>query len=125
MKTETEFRLPKPTITWKQVEQRRADFEAAHAAPFGGQVYQLLDLLNYDDGSETYFKERLVYDPDLNVLHLNFRYDYEVDLDRIKTPLALIGWARHLSGKNWMRSRDHIDEFLKVVCEIKGWRDHY
>jgi hypothetical protein len=117
---DTEFRLPKPTIPWREVEQRRAQWMAKHADPLsGGYSYPLLDILNYDDGSDTYFAERLVYNPQLNVLYLNFRYDCAIDLDRIQTRISLAGWARHLCGKNWV-TIDHIDEFLKVVCEIKG-----
>lgn len=40
------------------------------------------------------------------------RGDYRVDLDRCRTPGALLGWIEHLSQKNWVTPK-HIQELIQ------------
>jgi hypothetical protein len=47
-------------------------------------------------------------------------YPYEITLDRIPDPMALLRWVEHLTSKRWMPS-DLLGEFIKAVCKIKGW----
>ena len=47
-------------------------------------------------------------------------YEYEVDLDRIKAPIDLVSWTRHLNEKIWF-DRLMLNHFIVMVCEIKGW----
>ena len=51
-----------------------------------------------------------------NVLLIRFKYDYEVDLDRIKT-------ERDLLNKTWMTAR-HIDRFIEAAASIKHFNVH-
>jgi hypothetical protein len=44
-------------------------------------------------------------------------YDYEVDLDRIKTPANLMNWVAHLAEKTWM-SNDAIRRFIVLGVRI-------
>ena len=54
---------------------------------------------------------------------LNFRYPYEIELNRIPTPLALMQWVHHLCEKNWMDS-ERICIFIEAVAANKGWKMH-
>ena len=45
---------------------------------------------------------------------------YEFALDRIDSPLKLLGWVEHLSGKVWMKSLD-LRELIIAVSEHFGW----
>jgi hypothetical protein len=58
-----------------------------------------------------------------NVLLLRFRYDYEIDLDEIKTERDLLAWALHLSGKTWMNTQ-RIGRFIEAVAQIKRLSVH-
>jgi hypothetical protein len=51
---------------------------------------------------EQFYRERIVYVRDRNVLLLRFEYDYEVDLDRIESEVALLNWILHLCEKTWI-----------------------
>jgi hypothetical protein len=76
-----------------------------------------------------FFRERIVYVRNNNVLLLRFAYDdemgceYELDLDRIKTERDLLAWVFHLVGKPWMRA-ERIKVFVIVVADIKGFNIH-
>jgi hypothetical protein len=87
-----------------------------------GKVYSAGDLPDSPAGplEEQFFRERLVYDSKIDVLHLRFRYDYEVDTERITKPMHLLRWVAHLTEKTWMNAT-FLGEFIKKVCEIKGW----
>lgn len=54
---------------------------------------------------------------------LNFQYPYEIDLNRISTPLHLVNWVAHLCGKTWM-TRDRVYYFVEAVCKAKRWKIH-
>ena len=114
-----EFRLPPLTVTWKQVKE--AWDATCERTPFG-KTYRLLDLLDSPAGplEEQFFRERLVYDSKSDVLHVRFRYDYEVDTESITEPIHLLRWAVHFTEKTWMNAI-FIGEFIKKVCAVKGW----
>lgn len=48
---------------------------------------------------------------------------YQIDLDRVPTPLALLNWIHHLSEKNWI-STTHVHDLIDEICRIKGWDHH-
>lgn len=48
---------------------------------------------------------------------------YDIALNRIKTPLQLLGWCDQLMEKTWVE-KGLIQEFINLVCEHKGWEIH-
>ena len=60
------------------------------------------------------------YDPRNETLTINVVYEYEVDLDRIRTPADLLEWTHHLAEKNWITTAV-LAEFIERVFTIKGW----
>jgi hypothetical protein len=82
------MKLPPLTVTWKEVEEA---WDATGEKLPLGKIYRLLDFLDSPAGplEEQFFAERLVYDSKLDVLYVRFRYDYEVDLERITKPMHL------------------------------------
>jgi len=46
---------------------------------------------------------------------------YDFDGAEIRTPLHLLTWIRHLSGKRWF-THHHAGQLIDVVCEAKGWQ---
>lgn len=48
---------------------------------------------------------------------------YEIDLDRVPTPLALLNWIHHLSEKYWITTM-HVHDLIDEICRIKGWDHH-
>jgi hypothetical protein len=57
------------------------------------------------------------------ILYVRFRYDYPIEISRIRTPLDLVRWALHLCGKTWMK-KEFLEAFIKAVCAIKAWKVH-
>ena len=55
-----------------------------------------------------------------NTLAVNSTYCYEIGLERIPTPMALLHWSHHLCEKTWM-PKEFIREFMRRVSAIKGW----
>lgn len=47
--------------------------------------------------------------------------NYEIELRRIPTELALIEWIVQLSSKRWFDG-PLLRQFTQVVCEAKGWQ---
>ena len=51
--------------------------------------------------------------------------DYEIESERISTPLALLCWIRHMSEKSteaWKGMTPYaIGAFIQKVCIDKGW----
>jgi hypothetical protein len=117
-----EFQFPPLTVTWKQCEDA---WDATGKQTPLGKIYTAGDLIDSPAGplEEAFFRERLVYDPELDVLHVRFFYDYEVDTERITEPIHLLRWVLHLCGKTWMNMH-FIKEFAKKVCAIKGWNPY-
>jgi hypothetical protein len=49
------------------------------------------------------------------------RFDpYEFTLDRIDSPLKLLGWVEHLSGKVWMKALD-LRDLIIAVSQYFEW----
>lgn len=49
-------------------------------------------------------------------------WDYDIALDGVATPLALLHWVAHLAGKGWAgMTSEEIGAFIETVCERKGW----
>lgn len=48
---------------------------------------------------------------------------YQFALDRIDTPLKLLGWVHHLTEKVWMESLD-LRELIEAVADHFGWNIH-
>jgi hypothetical protein len=46
--------------------------------------------------------------------------NYEIELRRIPTELALVEWIVQLSSKRWFDAQ-LLRQFVHVVCEAKGW----
>jgi hypothetical protein len=111
-----EFQLPPLTVTWKQCEEAWASL---------GSTFSAIALVECEGGKldDRFFAERLVYDPNLDVLHVRFFHDYEVDTQGITEPMHLVRWVLHFCGKTWMNVQ-FIDEFIKKVCAIKGWNPY-
>ena len=61
-----------------------------------------------------------IHDKKLNYITINIMYEYDIALRRISDFQELMVWTYHLAGKGWMETK-HIKEFIKRVCEIKGW----
>lgn len=113
-----ESKLPPITLEWDEVKSR----EKLMGERFGIAM-KLSQLSEYCEPREQYYRERIVYVRSNNVLHLRLKYDYEVDLDRIKTPANLLNWVAHLAEKTWMSS-EAIRRFIQAVAEIKGFNIH-
>lgn len=58
---------------------------------------------------------------DKHFVGLFFRYPYFIEMSRISTPVSLLWWIHHLTGKNWI-TRDTIHVLIKKVCAVKGWK---
>jgi hypothetical protein len=54
---------------------------------------------------------------------INRHYPYVIELSRIPDFQGLLEWVDHLGGKAWM-DRVLIREFIRRVCEVKGWVLH-
>jgi hypothetical protein len=113
-----ESELPPITLSLEEVKKR----ESLMREQFGIAM-KPSQLKEYCEPREEYYRERIVYVRSNNVLHLRLMYDYEVDLDRIKTPANLLNWVAHLAEKTWM-SNDVIRRFIQAVAEIKGFNIH-
>jgi hypothetical protein len=110
-----ESELPPIALSLEEVKEReRLMGEQFGFAMNGSQLEE------YCKPREEYYRERIVYARSNNVLHLRFKYDYDVDLDRIKTPANLLNWVAHLAEKTWM-SGESIRRFIQALAEIKGF----
>jgi hypothetical protein len=72
---------------------------------------------------DQFYRERIVYVRDLNVLLLRFEYPYEVDLDEINSKAALLNWTLHLTEKVWM-TLERLHLFIEAVAAIKKFNLH-
>lgn len=48
-------------------------------------------------------------------------YDYDIEMRRIPTPLALLEWLHQVLGKSWEFDTWEVAEMIREVCAIKGW----
>lgn len=76
-----------------------------------------LDLTN------NYYRQRIVRVRSNETLLVRFRYDYEIDLDKIDTEADLLIWLRHLCGKNWM-TIERLRYVMDAIAAIKGFDLH-
>ena len=67
--------------------------------------------------------EQFFKDNNCVVIHADPNYLYEIDLDRVPTPLALANWMHHLCSKYWITTV-HIHVLIDKICELKGWDHH-
>jgi hypothetical protein len=56
-------------------------------------------------------------------LTINVRYEYPIELSRIKSMASLLRWSSHLCEKTWMNTT-LIREFIDRVGKFKGWDVH-
>jgi hypothetical protein len=56
-------------------------------------------------------------------LVLNYAYEYNIVLDRIKSPSDVLGWVLHLSGKNWMNT-ERLVNFINKCAEANNTDYH-
>jgi hypothetical protein len=115
--------LPPLTVTSERLEK-------AHNEIFGGENDEIRAVSpsaftnsKWSKLFEQFYRERIVYVRNLNVLLLRFQYDYEVDLDRIKSEAALLNWTLHLCDKTWMTT-ERIHFFIETVAAIKKFDVH-
>jgi len=47
-------------------------------------------------------------------------YDYDIEWTRLDTPLKLVGWTRHLTGKRWMNPVK-LKQFMEYVADYHKW----
>lgn len=74
--------------------------------------------------TELEFYDQMYYEDGYFILPVRAHADYHIEAERIKTPLDLIQWVRHLAGKKWM-GRRRIRDFVDGVCEQKGWEGRF
>ena len=49
-------------------------------------------------------------------------YEYDIEMDRIPDPMALLQWVAHLGQKTWPgMTAQEISAFIERICERKGW----
>lgn len=73
----------------------------------------------HDDWVEAHFR----YQKSNNTFHILVRYDYEIDLDKIKAPVDLLWLVHHMGGKTWM-NKEHLREMIVRISKIKGWKPY-
>jgi hypothetical protein len=78
------------------------------------------ELLKKSQKCDRLMKRIFVHNKKRNTFTINATYAYEISLDRIPTPLALLHWAWHLCEKNWM-PQTFVRQFIGRVSDIKGW----
>jgi hypothetical protein len=122
--------LPDLTVSEEEIENAKSEFwdlppNQDGTIPVFSKMHSIPEIADalYGKLSDQFYRQRIVHVKSNNVLLLRFRYDYEIDLDRIKTPLDLLGWALHLCGKTWM-STEHLHNFIETVCKIKKFNVH-
>ena len=111
--------LPPLTVTQESVD--KADREI-----FGTGIAVPPSAFTDSKWSELFnqfYRERIVHVRNTNVLLLRFQYDYEVDLDRIKSEAALLNWVLHLCEKTWMTT-ERMAFFIEAVAAIKNFNVH-
>jgi hypothetical protein len=73
--------------------------------------------------TDEFFRQRIVYVRGNHTLVLRFRYDYDIDLNRIPSESQLLRWVLRMTEKTWMNSR-YLHHFILAVADIKNFRVH-
>jgi len=60
---------------------------------------------------------------ELLLLHPGTSWPYEIDLDRVNTPLQLIGWLDHMLAKTWFDGLA-ARKLISMICDRRGWEYH-
>ena len=61
--------------------------------------------------------------PTLYLFSGSVKSGYPIELYRLETPIALIGWLDHLLEKNWFDQWD-AKNMIELVCEKRKWNRH-
>ncbi len=51
-------------------------------------------------------------------------YDYGIEMGRIGSPAALLGWLEHVLRKAWHFDAEHVARLIASVAHRKGWDIH-
>jgi len=107
--------MPTVTIDGKELarSQQRLDKRMRGGIHFGDPAWE-----THIDLSKRYYRERLVYLTNVEVLMVRFSYNYEVDLDRVHNERDLLSWTLHFTTKTWMTTR-RLHYFIEAVASIK------
>jgi hypothetical protein len=84
-------------------------------------MMSLSHLVKLSDTDEQNLAKAVVYHRNNNTIIICIKHSYEVDLDRIETPLQLLGWVEHLAAKTWMTTKV-LRRFVVIVAKIKNWQ---
>lgn len=50
------------------------------------------------------------------------KWDYDIAMDRFRTPLGLLQWIAHMGQKRWPgMTSEEVAHFIEVICKKKGW----
>ena len=60
---------------------------------------------------------------ELLLLHPGTSWPYEIDFDRVNTPLQLIGWLDHMLAKTWFDGLA-ARKLISMICDRRGWEYH-
>lgn len=112
------------TKFYKQLKAAEKECKAWHEAHIvdGIACFDAADILNSPYGKlDTAIAEAMRLDHH-GCLTLHFcRGGYPIGLERIRDPLDLLAWIRHLCSKNWMKT-SYVEAFIDKVFSLKGWK---
>ncbi len=52
--------------------------------------------------------------------HIRLNDYYDIEWERINTPMKLVVWVQHLTSKHWMGYGD-MKDFIQTVSDHFGW----
>jgi hypothetical protein len=112
--------MPEATVTQEMVDT--ANDKIGTKTKFG-RMYSPIELVDseWSHFQAQFYRERLVYVRDVEVLMVRFCYNYEVDLDRINNERDLLAWALHFTEKTWMNT-ERLHYFIEATASIKHLR---
>jgi hypothetical protein len=109
--------LPELAITQEQLDTLDREVFGDGFSPAAVMQSEFLDL------KKNFYRQRIVRVRSNETLLVRFRYDYEIDLDKIDTEADLLIWLRHLCGKNWM-TIERLRYVMDAIAAIKGFDLH-
>lgn len=81
-------------------------------------TYSAGDLL--DSSADDADRDGIQFDKDtLYLCWHEIGYQYTIALDRLQTHAAVLEWAAHLAGKQWMTLR-RLECFIEAACDAAG-----